>query len=414
MIRRRLLAALAGAAIVAVPFVATAHPRGQRPVLIVVRTGTGLDGSWIVAVDDMAALGTHLGLGVRSPDTYAGEPRFIDYLADRLKVTGDGTPCSVEPLAVARAATGWATALEVTCGRAPDEVTLTSTLLLDLSRDYRTPYQVTTETGVARGILTDTQPSVRIVFNAPVVGDPTDDDSAGRLERFARGEGGTGLIIAFGLAAVLGMVHGATPGHGKTLAVAAMISSRGTLRNAAFLAGIVAVAHGVSTLVLAILASQLDAFLPNRIVPWLEGATALLAAVVGVSLLRGRAAPFAHRHPHEHGDHEVGDGHDAEVERPPPRSSTRQLVAVGIIGGLIPGPEAFAVGFLAIAVDRIVIALLLIGAFSLGLAAIVFLVAALAGSVARFVPATRLVPRIGGVVFLVVAVALAAHAITRG
>src|SRR6266513_198127 len=67
----------------------------------------------------------------------------------------------------------------------------------------------------------------------------------------------------------------------------------------------------------------------------------------------------AHSHGHEH--HHHGHGHEHGLSR-------RSLVTVGISGGLLPCPSALVVLLAAITLHRVAFGLLLIVAFSAGLA----------------------------------------------
>jgi nickel/cobalt transporter (NicO) family protein len=73
----------------------------------------------------------------------------------------------------------------------------------------------------------------------------------------------------------------------------------------------------------------------------------------------------AHGHDHDHG-HDHGHGHAHAV---PDRLTTRSLLALGLSAGIIPCPSALVVLLAAVAQHQIALGLLLIVAFSLGLAA---------------------------------------------
>jgi ABC-type nickel/cobalt efflux system permease component RcnA len=75
---------------------------------------------------------------------------------------------------------------------------------------------------------------------------------------------------------------------------------------------------------------------------------------IGASVLRSRLR--RHRHHHDHHHH-----HEHDLSR-------RSLVAVGVSGGLLPCPSALVVLLAAISLHRIGFGLLLIVAFSAGLA----------------------------------------------
>jgi len=76
----------------------------------------------------------------------------------------------------------------------------------------------------------------------------------------------------------------------------------------------------------------------------------------------------AHAHAHEHGHAHGGHGHSHEV---PADLSWRSLIALGVSGGMIPCPSALVVLLSAIALHRLAFGLLLILAFSFGLAAVI-------------------------------------------
>ena len=173
------------------------------------------------------------------------------------------------------------------------------------------------------------------------------------------------LVVGLGLSALLGGLHALTPGHGKTLIAAYLIGSRGTVKHAAALGGIVTFTHTISVLgvgLLALLASQL--ILPGILVPVLEMCAGLLVVALGVRLVRERwrLRGGTHHH-HDHHDH---DHQHLPIKVVKPSD----LLAMGVSGGLVPCPEALGVMLIAIGLDRIVLGLGLIVAFSLGLAAV--------------------------------------------
>jgi ABC-type nickel/cobalt efflux system permease component RcnA len=70
-------------------------------------------------------------------------------------------------------------------------------------------------------------------------------------------------------------------------------------------------------------------------------------------------------HDHEHAHHQGDTNHS---HTPPEQISWRSLLALGISGGLLPCPSALVVLLGAIALDKIGFGLVLVLAFSLGLA----------------------------------------------
>jgi nickel/cobalt transporter (NicO) family protein len=132
----------------------------------------------------------------------------------------------------------------------------------------------------------------------------------------------------------------------------------------------------------------LSAFIvPDRLYQWINVLSGALVVIVGLAVLTGRwrsAHAHAHEHEHSHASPEHGEplarirlsnggaghthdhgGHHHHHE--PPRDM-RSLVAVGISGGLLPCPSALVVLLAAISLHRVAFGLLLIVAFSFGLA----------------------------------------------
>ena len=77
--------------------------------------------------------------------------------------------------------------------------------------------------------------------------------------------------------------------------------------------------------------------------------------------------PQGHDHHHDHNGHHY-DGRSGHSHTPPEEITWRSLLALGISGGLIPCPSALVVMLGAIALNRIGFGLILVLAFSLGLA----------------------------------------------
>jgi len=198
----------------------------------------------------------------------------------------------------------------------------------------------------------------------------------------ARSQPGVGLVaLALLTAAVLGAFHALEPGHGKTVVAAYLVGSRGTARHALVLGLVVTASHTAGVYLLGgitFYASQ--HVVPERLYPWLSLVSGLMIAGVGLALfLRrfgGRGAEHGHDHPHghhhhhdHHGPHDHGDGvHDHDHGHQP--VSLRALVALGVSGGIIPCPAALVVLLTALSMHRVGFGLILIVAFSIGLAAV--------------------------------------------
>jgi ABC-type nickel/cobalt efflux system permease component RcnA len=215
-----------------------------------------------------------------------------------------------------------------------------------------------------------------------------------------------GLLLAF----LLGAMHALSPGHGKTIVGAYLVGARGTARHAAFLGLTVTLTHTAGVFALGLVTLFASRYvLPERLFPVLSFISGALVVAIGASLLvrRLQAAGLVswrvgelegreltnsptrqlahdHAHDHEHGPH----GHD---HLPPGADGApviwRSLLLLGISGGLLPCPSALVVMLSAIALHRVAYGLLLVTAFSLGLAA------ALTGIGLAFLYAGRLVER---------------------
>ncbi len=214
------------------------------------------------------------------------------------------------------------------------------------------------------------------------------------------------LVGALLLSLALGTLHALTPGHGKALVGAYLVGSRGRTRDAVFLGTIVTATHTGSVLLLGLVTLFAAHYvLPALIVPWLEVASGLLVIAFGVNLFLRRGADLsawlsktralrdpAHEHHfrvgthgHSHGpagseglvhagDPYHGQAHGGDEDHPHSHEpqvrpvTFKSLLALGISGGLVPCPDAIAILLVAVAVNRIPFGMLLIVAFSIGLA----------------------------------------------
>jgi len=180
---------------------------------------------------------------------------------------------------------------------------------------------------------------------------------------------GLGLVLTSLLvAALLGALHALGPGHGKTIVGAYLIGTRGTARHALFLGLVVTATHTLGVYLLGFATWGASAWVvPERLFPWISALSGLLVIGIGASLVRSRleAALGEHADPHHHHDHDHGHSH-----LPPDVLGWRGLLALGVSGGLLPCPSALVVMLAAISLGRIGFGLVLIVAFSAGLAGV--------------------------------------------
>jgi len=198
----------------------------------------------------------------------------------------------------------------------------------------------------------------------------TSRGSDGLTGVFSDAASGQGVLLLLLLAAFgWGAVHALSPGHGKAMVAAYLIGTRGTARHAVGLGATVTITHTIGVFALGLVTLLLSQYiLPEDLFPWLTLASGLLVVVVGIGVLRSRIraarARRAHEHAHHHGHHHEHDHH----HHPPDRVTWKGLIAMGAAAGLIPCPSALVVLLGAIAQHQVALGLLLIVAFSAGLA----------------------------------------------
>lgn len=178
------------------------------------------------------------------------------------------------------------------------------------------------------------------------------------------------LLIAFGL----GALHALSPGHGKTVVAAYLVGSRGTGRHALLLGLIVTLSHTAGVFALGLATLSLSWYIvPERLYPWLGLFSGLTIAALGLSLFIRRWRTMGRRHGpagHSHGPGGHFHNHPHPHSHPDPGQRTLPgLLGLGVTGGMIPCPSALVVLLSAIAFHRVGFGLLLIVAFSAGLAA---------------------------------------------
>jgi len=213
-------------------------------------------------------------------------------------------------------------------------------------------------------------------------------------------------LLALLGALLLGAVHALSPGHGKTIVGAYLIGSRGTPRHALFLGLTVTITHTLGVFVLGFATLYASRFVvPERLFPLMSLVSALLVLGMGIALLtqraraarRALAAGTAHSVPvfervrpaarpagaprglifaplapdadptlHSHG------GGPLHSHLPPGAAGEKitwsSLLTLGISGGLVPCPSAMVLLLAAIALNKTAYGMLLVVAFSLGLA----------------------------------------------
>jgi ABC-type nickel/cobalt efflux system permease component RcnA len=143
------------------------------------------------------------------------------------------------------------------------------------------------------------------------------------------------------------------------MVAAYLVGTRGTPRHAVALGATVTVTHTIGVFALGAVTLALSQYiLPEQLYPWLNLVSGALVVVVGAAVLRSRLRTRRHHHHHDHHHHHA-----------PESFSWRGLVALGAAAGIIPCPSALVVLLGAVAQGEIALGMVLIVAFSLGLAA---------------------------------------------
>jgi ABC-type nickel/cobalt efflux system permease component RcnA len=260
---------------------------------------------------------------------------------------------------------------------------------------------------------------------------------------FERAAAGQGVLVLLLLAAFgWGAVHALSPGHGKAMVAAYLVGARGTARHAVALGLTVTVTHTIGVFALGAVALALSAYvLPEDLYPWLNLVSGLLVLGVGASVVRARvrrarapARAHEHDHPHEH-DHHHEHGHDHDHDHDHGHDHghghhhhdhadlrPRALLAMGASAGLIPCPSALVVLLGAVAQHQIGLGLVLIVAFSAGLAATLTglgLLVVAAGRVSTRLSGARagrvltVLPALSAIALVAVGLALTAQAVPK-
>jgi nickel/cobalt exporter len=165
------------------------------------------------------------------------------------------------------------------------------------------------------------------------------------------------LPLAILMAALLGAVHAALPGHGKTVMALYMAGRQGRRRDAVIVGTTVTFTHTAGVLILGIATSAFASLAAESVLKWLGIASGALVAVVGTSILIGG---LRHRHAHHHHLSHHHHHHDAH--------GRKNLTALGIAGGLVPSPTALVVLLGAAALGRLWLGIVLIVVYGLGMA----------------------------------------------
>jgi nickel/cobalt transporter (NicO) family protein len=198
------------------------------------------------------------------------------------------------------------------------------------------------------------------------------------------------VVVALSMLAAFfwGAAHALTPGHGKAVVAAYLIGARGTARHAGILGLTVTLTHTAGVFILGAVTLYLSRYILAEVLyPWLSVASGLLVVLIGLALLYrhldkmphdrnaghthvGHAHPHDGEHSHVHHTHSHGGHPHNHLPADSPKITWRGLMALGVSGGLVPCPAALVLLLGAISLDRLGFGMVLVLAFSAGLAVV--------------------------------------------
>ena len=192
----------------------------------------------------------------------------------------------------------------------------------------------------------------------------------------AKWQFGGSLIVALIGAFFWGAMHAMSPGHGKTIVGAYLMGSEVTAQHALFLGLTTTLTHTIGVFILGLATLFASQFiLPERVLPWLSILSGFMVLAIGLNLFISRLRQSDEHHHHHHHDgehhhheHEHEHHHHHHHIKAKTPVTWRNLLALGISGGLVPCPSALVLLLSAIAIGRVGFGLSLVVAFSLGLA----------------------------------------------
>ena len=176
------------------------------------------------------------------------------------------------------------------------------------------------------------------------------------------------IALSLLIAMFWGAAHALSPGHGKSIVAAYLVGSRGKPRHAVYpRADRDRNAHDRRLRARPRHAQPVRFHRPRPALPVAQPRLGAPDRQRRLSVLRWRVREWRGRGGHEH-DHGHSHGHGHPDHEHDHALSHRRLLGIGISGGIIPCPTALVVLLAAISLHRVGYGLVLILAFSVGLA----------------------------------------------
>ena len=179
------------------------------------------------------------------------------------------------------------------------------------------------------------------------------------------------------VAVVLGALHALEPGHAKSLMAAYIVAIRGTAGQAALLGLSAAAGHTIVVWILAVAALLFGQnLIAEQAEPWLTLLSGVLVVLLALRMfLRLRSSHQHHHgghhhhdHDHHHHGHSHDNGHPQHHAQPKTGASAADIIWFGFTGGLLPCPAAIAVLLVCIQLKQFTLGIVMVAAFSVGLA----------------------------------------------
>ena len=195
-----------------------------------------------------------------------------------------------------------------------------------------------------------------------------------------------GLWLVLVLAALHGVLHSVSPGHGKTMVAAYLIGEQGTPKHAIILGLIVTLTHTSAAFAVELLLRfVLRDTAPQTVQSVLGVGGGAMVVFIGMWLLMQRLAGRSdhvhlgtHSHSHGHSHSHAADGGHAHSHGLTPEQFGRvgwiRLVLLGISGGVIPCWGAILWVLYCVTAGRYGLAVWAVLAFSVGLASVLILI----------------------------------------
>ncbi len=320
-----------------------------------------LDYAKIMTYDNFAAVQINVphSLGFVDPS----QMRVVsDYIDRNFWFENDGRPCAVHVVNYSSDFTRAEISLLVQCREGLGRIKVTDTMLFDiyplmehevlllhgnLSRRYVLTLSDRSFEQDLDGGVWDSAPASLPEHDSLVEGRSL---LGTKLKSYIDGMGrdGSWPVLALLVAFLLGALHSLGPGHGKAYAAAYLVGQKRSMKHALLLGSTMTVTHVLDVVLVSVVALFFSGLVDHSsFISVLRDVAAVGIIAMGVFMLY-RALNPSRRHVHDH--------------------SGKQTVLAGVIGGLAPCPTAWVVFLSILALDRLAFGILVLLAFSLGLA----------------------------------------------